>query len=292
MTDYRNSKILVSGAGGKLGRRIVDLLVEGGASHVIAGSRDPGKLTVPTGVETRKVDFADAEGLDVAFAGIDQLLLISVDIIGEPRQKLQTAAVAAAKRAGIKHILYTSLTNPGEGSPVILAPDHDVTERAIAATGADYTFLRNALYMENFLQALPPALATGQWYVAWGQGRSAHVSREDCARAAAAAVLAGPKGKQIIEVAGPQSLSAEEVAAIATEVTGRPVAAVQVDDAGLKAGMEGAGLPPPVADLLVSFEKGIRIGRAEAVSQVEALTGRPAISLKDFLTANKAALEA
>lgn len=292
MTDSRNSKILVTGAGGKLGSRIVELLVAGGATNVVAGSRDPGKLAVPAGVETRRVDFADAASLDAAFAGIDQLLLISVDVIGEPRQKLQAAAVAAAERAGIKHILYTSLTNPGEGSPVLLAPDHDLTERAIAATGADYTFLRNALYMENFLQALPPALASGQWYVAWGQGRSAHVTREDCARAAAAAALAGPRGKQVIEVAGPQSLSAEEVAAIATEVTGRPVTVVHVDDAGLKAGMEGAGLPPPVADLLVSFEKGIRLGRADVVSQFEAVTGKPATSLKDFLTANKATLGA
>ena len=200
--------------------------------------------------------------------------------------------MAAAQRAGVKHILYTSLTNPGEGSPVLLAPDHDMTERAIAATGIDYTFLRNALYMENFLQALPPALASGQWYVAWGQGRSAHVSREDCARAAAAVLLTGPKGKQVVEVAGPQSLSADEVAAIASQVTGRPLTVVQVDDAGLKAGMEGAGLPPPVADLLVSFEKAIRMGRADVESQVEAVTGRPAVSLKDFLTANKAALGA
>jgi NAD(P)H dehydrogenase (quinone) len=128
--------------------------------------------------------------------------------------------------------------------------------------------------------------------VAWGQGRSAHVSREDCARAAAAALLGGPKGKRIIDVAGPQSLTAEEVAAIATEVTGRPLAVVHVDDAGLKAGMEGAGLPPPVADLLVSFEQATRQGRANVVSQVEALTGKPAQSLRDYLTANKAALGA
>ena len=291
MTDYKTSKILVTGAGGQLGRRVVELLLEGGATQVIAGTRDPSKLSIP-GVEVRKVDFADPAGLDAAFADVDQLLIISTDVIGEARQKLQATAVAAAARAKLKHLLYTSLSNPGEGSPVLLAPDHDLTERAIEATGIDYTFLRNALYMENFLQALPPALASGQWHVAWGQGRSAHVSREDCARAAAAALLGGPKGKRIIDVAGPQSLTAEEVAAIATEVTGRPLAVVHVDDAGLKAGMEGAGLPPPVADLLVSFEQATRQGRANVVSQVEALTGKPAQSLRDYLTANKAALGA
>ena len=289
MTDYKTSKILVTGAGGQLGRRVVELLLEGGATHVIAGSRDPSKLSI-AGVETRTVDFSDPAGLDQAFAGVDQVLIISTDVVGEVRQKLQTAAVAAAARAKVKHILYTSLSNPGEGSPVLLAPDHDITERAIEATGIDYTFLRNALYMENFLQALPPALASGQWYVAWGQGRSAHVSREDCAKAAAAALLGGPKGKRIIDVAGPDSLTADEVAAIVTEVTGKPLAVVQVDDKALAAGMVGAGLPPFVADLLASFETATREGRSDVVSQVHELTGKPAQSLRDYLTANKSAL--
>lgn len=287
MTDYRQSKILVTGAGGNLGRRVVELLLEGGATRVIAGSRDPGKLDI-AGVETRKVDFSDPASLDAAFAGVDQLLLISTDVIGEARQKLQATAVAAAKRAGVKHILYTSLVHPGPDSPVLLAPDHDMTERAIEATGADYTFLRNALYMENFLGALPHAVASGRWHVAWGQGRSAHVSREDCARAAAAALLGGPKGKRTIEVAGPEALNAEEVAAIASEIAGKPLAVVHVDDAALTAGMVGAGLPQPVAELLTSFEKSIRLGHSNVASQVAELTGRTPTSVKDFLSANRA----
>ena len=291
MTDYKTSKILVTGAGGKLGRRIVELLLEGGGTQVIAGTRDPGKLAIP-GVETRKVDFADPAGLDAAFAGVDQVLIVSIDVLGEVRQKLQANAVAAAARAKVKHILYTSLPNPGPESPVVLAPDHHLTEQAIIATGIDYTFLRNSIYMDMFLFSLPQALASGQWYVARGQGRSAHVSREDCARAAAAALLAGPKGKRIVEVAGPEALTADEIAALVTEITGRPLTAVHVDDDALGGGMVAAGLPKPAAELFASFDKAVRMGHADVKSDVEALTGKPPQSLRDFLTANKAAFAA
>ena len=75
-------------------------MLEGGATQVIAGTRDPSKVAIP-GVETRRVDFADPASLDAAFAGVDQLLIISTDEVGEVRQKLQANAVAAAGKAGI-----------------------------------------------------------------------------------------------------------------------------------------------------------------------------------------------
>jgi NAD(P)H dehydrogenase (quinone) len=286
MTDYKTSKILVSGAGGQLGRRIVELLVAAGASNVIAGTRDPAKLAV-AGAEARKVDFADAESLPAAFAGVDQLLIISTDVTGEVRQKLQTAAVAAAKAAGVKHIVYTSLTNPGPESAVLLAPDHHVTEQAIEATGIPFTFLRNAVYMDMLLMSLPSALASGHWYTAAGQGRIARITREDCARAAAAALLAGPQGQRVVDVAGGELLTTEETAAIVSEVTGKPISVIHVDDAGLTAGMVGAGLPQPLAELLVSFEAATRLGQSDVRSQFVDLVGAPPASFRDFVSANR-----
>lgn len=291
MTDYKASKILVTGAGGNLGRRVVELLREAGATQVIAGSRDPSRLSFAD-LEMRKVDFADPASLDVAFAGVDQLLLVSTDVIGEVRQKLQLAAVAAAKRAGVKHIVYTSLTNPGPDSAVTLAPDHHITEQAIEATGIPATLLRNAVYMDMLLQALPSALASGQWYTAQGQGKIARITREDCARAAAAALLAGPQGKRVVDVAGGELLTAEETAAIVSDVTGKPINVVHLDDAGLTAGMVGAGLPKEFAELLVSFETATRLGQSNVKSQFAELTGRQPTALRDFLAANKAALVA
>ena len=283
--------MLVTGAGGNLGRRVVELLVEAGASKVIAGTRDPGKVAI-AGAETRRVDFSDPASLEAAFAGVDQVLIISTDVIGEVRQKLQRAAVDAAVAAGAKHILYTSLVHPDPDSPVVLAPDHWMTEQAIAATGIDHTFLRNAIYMDALLGALGNVVGSGQWFSAMGRGRIAHITREDCARAAAAALLSGPQGKRILNISGPQPMTIEAIAATVSEVFGKPVSVVHVDDAGLVAGMVAAGLPRPVAELLASFETATRLGQFDVPSDFEKLTGKPPMSLRDFLEANRAAIAA
>lgn len=287
MNDLIHSTILVTGAGGQLGRQVVDLLRQAGATKVIAGSRDPSKLSIP-GVDVRRIDFADAASLEIGFAGVDQVLIISTDVVGEVRQKLQLAAVEAAAKAGVKHIAYTSLSNPGPESPVLIAPDHRVTEEAIKATSVPYTFLRNSIYTDMLLQSLPSVLASGQWFTAAGDGRIAHVTREDCARAAVAVLLAGPQG--VVEVAGPEPLSMEQIAAIASEVFGTPITVVKVSAEALAGGMTSAGLPAEVAALLASFETATSLGRHDVQSDVERLTGTPPTGLATFLEANRGAV--
>lgn len=284
MSDYLHSTILVTGAGGHLGRRVVELLQQAGASKVIAGSRDPSKLNVQ-GAEVRRIDFADAASLEAGFSGVDQVLIISTDVVGEARQALQLAAVAAAGKAGVKHIAYTSLTHPEADSPVLIAPDHRITEEAIKTTGLPYTFLRNSLYMDLLLQSLPNVLASGQWFTAAGDGRIAHVTREDCARAAVGALLAGPQG--VVEVAGPEPMSTEQIAEVASEVFGKPISVVKVSDEALAAGMVSAGLPAPLAKVLTSFETATRLGRHDVKSDVERLTGTPSMGVRAFLEANR-----
>ena len=114
MTNFTNASLLVTGASGHLGRAAVEELLARGASKVIAGTRDPAKLAdlAERGVEIRKVDFNDPAGLPAAFAGVERLLIVSTDGIGT-RIAQQTAAVEAAKTAGVKHIVYTSAPPPG-----------------------------------------------------------------------------------------------------------------------------------------------------------------------------------
>lgn len=292
-----SSKLLVTGAAGQLGQRVIHHLIETYKvvpADIVAATRNPDKLAAltATGIQTRKADFDDPATLAAAFAGIDRLLIISTDALDTPGKRLvqHRAAVDAAKKAGVKHILYTSMPSPDK-SLVSFAPDHLGTEEAIKASGMCYTILRDAWYMDNFLMSLPHNLQVGKWYAATGDGRVANISREDCAIAIAAALAASSSDSAVYTLTGSRSTTTEEVAAIAAAVTGKPLEVVPVNDEQLAAGLTGAGLPKFVVDMLVSADANIRVGNFDLVTDdFHALTGRQPQTLKSFFEEHKAAL--
>lgn len=288
--------LLVTGASGQMGRRVVELLLEANAGKIIAGTRNPEKLADLQGrdVEVRKVDFDDPEGLVSAFAGVDRLLIISTDVVDgtDRRIRQHTNAVRAAEAAGVKHVLYTSLVNPGPESPISLAPDHHATEEALKASSLEWTVLRNNVYTDGLLQSLPRAIETGQLVAAAGTSGVGFVTREDCSRAAAAALASESSGRNVLDITGPALVTRAEIVQIASEISGRTVEYIAIEAASLKAGLQAAGLPEPIANLIVSFDQGAADGTLAVASKaVEELTGKPAQSVRDFLFANRAALQ-
>ncbi len=292
MTDT----ILVTGASGQLGRLVLDNLLASGkvaAKDIVAASRDVAKLDAyaAKGVTVRRADFDDPASLDAAFAGVTKVLLISTDALDRPGRRLaqHTAAVAAARRAGVQHILYTSMPQP-EDSRVTFAPDHLGTEQAIKATGIPYTILRDGWYAENLLMSLPHALQTGAWHTATGNGRIAHITRADTAAALAGALLMAGNESHTYTLTGPKALTADEIAAIVADVTGKPLKVVHVSDADLAAGLKGAGLPEAIIPTVVSFDTNTRDGKIATVTgDAERLSGRAPMAFEDFVKANMAA---
>src|SRR3954454_25286486 len=128
MSSNSHRTLLVTGASGHLGQRVIELLLEANAGHVIAATRTPEKLAhlAARDVEVRKADFDDPSTLTEAFAGVDRLLLISTDALdGTDRRQVQHRnALNAAARAGVTHVAYSSLTNPAPGSSLAIARDH------------------------------------------------------------------------------------------------------------------------------------------------------------------------
>ena len=287
--------LLVTGASGHLGRRVIELLLEANVDHIIATTRSPEKLADLTkqGVEVRSADFDQPGTLATAFAGADRLLLISTDALMVPGQRLaqHRAAVAAAAEAGVKHVVYTSLINPEPGATVAIAGDHYGTEQALASSPLDWTSLRNNIYTETLLMNLPRAIASGQLMAAAGDGGVGYVTREDCAGAAAAALTATTSGQTTLDITGPEVVTYADLAQIASDISGRQVSYINVPLEAIVNGMVGAGIPQGMAEAFATFQTATAKGElAVATDAVTKLTGTPPQSVRDFLLAHKEAL--
>jgi NAD(P)H dehydrogenase (quinone) len=291
--------LLVTGASGQLGRGVINYLLDAHKvppAKIIATTRNPESVAdlAARGVVVRAADFNDAASLEIAFKGADKVLIIStgdLDLKSGRRLKQHENAVAAAQNTGISHLLYTSMPNPEPGSPVLFADDHYSTEQAIKASGIPYTIFRNGWYQENLFLALPHAIASGHWYTSAGEGRIAHGARDDMAAAIAAGLVSGSTDSRTYTLTGPHAYTTAEIAALVSEVTGKPLEVIQVPDEALIEGVKSAGVPEDFAEVVVSFDANMRSGRIAMVTDaIETLSGRAPKTLKQFLEANKAAL--
>jgi NAD(P)H dehydrogenase (quinone) len=285
-----SSTLFVSGAAGRLGQRVVAQLIEScnvAPARIVAATRAPEKLAAlaARGVTVRRADFEDPASLAAALAGVDRMLLISTDSLDRPGRRLSQhkAALQAARQAGVQHVVYTSMIKPDD-SRVLFAPDHLDTEEALIASGMSWTILRNAWYMENLLATIPSVLEKGKWFTSSGTGKLSHVAREDCARVAATVLASASTENAKHDVTGPEKRSIAEIAALVTELKGKPIEVVQVTDAQLIEGLQAAGFPPAVAALFASFDANIREGKFDVVtSAVQQLTGKTPEKLRAFL---------
>src|SRR5687767_13103261 len=151
--------IAITGATGQLGRLVVDRLKDRvPAETIVALVRDRAK-GADLGVPTRQADYDRPETLGPALAGVDTLLLISASEVGK-RAAQHRNVIAAAKQAGVKWIVYTSILH-ADRSPIGLAEEHLATERELQASGIPFTLLRNGWYTENYTGSIGGALAGG-----------------------------------------------------------------------------------------------------------------------------------
>jgi NAD(P)H dehydrogenase (quinone) len=287
--SFRDKQLLVTGASGNLGRAVVAELLRLGAKKVIAATRTPGMNPefAASGVEEREADFDRPETLQAAFQGVERLLLVSTDSLHAPevRIKQHRAAIQAAVGAGVKHIVYTSAPNahPTEGPSIL--DDHFWTEVALFESELEWTILRNNLYAEVILRSAQFALKTGKLVSATGsQGRS-YVTREDCARTAASALL-NATGNAIYDVTGPASVTHEQIASILSRLSGKSIQHLNVTSEEVEKGLVAAGIHQFAARRVRELDEEASRGyQAIVTSTVRNITGRVPMSVEEFLQA-------
>jgi NAD(P)H dehydrogenase (quinone) len=270
----------ITGATGQLGRKVVtSLLREAPTSDIVAVARDAGKAA-NLGVDVRAADYREPQALERAFAGIYKLLLISSSSF-DTRQAEHANVIAAAKAAGVRHVVYTSLLHADRWAPAF-ARDHVVTEERLKDSGLAYTILRNGWYWENHTAALGASLAHGMMVGSAGEARISWASRQDFADAASAVLTGGGHAGNTYELAGDTSYTMTDLAAEAMRQSGKPLIyrnLPEQEHAGVYASF---GLPPPVAAMLAEVEaRGVSTGVLHDDGRVlSTLTGRPTLPLE------------
>ncbi|ADW69936.1 SDR family oxidoreductase [Granulicella tundricola] len=273
--------IVVTGATGKLGRHVIEsLLKTTPAAEIVAAVRSPEKASdlAALGITLRQADYSQPATLLTAFAGADNLLLISGNELGQriPQHK---AVIDAARSAGIKLLAYTSLLRAGT-STLTLASEHLATEQYLQASGIPYVFLRNGWYLENHTEQLAPALAHGAILGAAGEGKFSAASRADYAAAAAAVLTTPGHENKTYELAGDTPYTLPELAAEVAKQSGKPVVYNNLPGPDLEKLYLSFGLPAPVAAMLVDSDLGAAKGELATTStDLRTLIGRPTTTL-------------
>ncbi|WP_337059809.1 NAD(P)H-binding protein [Kineococcus sp. G2] len=280
----------VTAASGRLGRLVVEALLERGVApgDVVAVVRTPGKVAdlAERGVRVRRGDYSEPGTLREALDGVDRLLLVSGDTPGQ-RVAQHANVVEAARAAGVQRVAYTSILRADtSGNPLV--PDHRATEEALAASGIPTTLLRNGWYLENHTEALGQYLAAGEVVGSAHDGRVSAASRADYAAAAAAALLADDEGNRVHELGGP-GFTLGELAATVSEVTGTPVAYRDLTTAEHVAHLRGLGLDEGTAGFVAALDASLAAGDLHTDrDDLQRLTGRPATALADAVRAARA----
>jgi NAD(P)H dehydrogenase (quinone) len=283
--------VIVTGAGGHLGRLVADQLLERlGPEHLVLVTRRPEALRElrARGADVRYGDFDDPPSLRDAFAGGRRMLMISTDAIGR-RIRQHRAAIDAAATAGVGHVVFTSAVKPVAGNPTgVNAREQRKTEGMLHRSGLAWTVLRFGSFAELQLPPAATAVMNRRLITNGGDGRIVPVSRRDCAEAAAITLTTDGHTGKTYDITGPQALSPSDLAELYGDLSGHPVKVLQLSDTMLIWVLVGIGTPMPNAWDITAFGRAVRQGYFDVVDPAfERLTGHPPVALRDVLIAHR-----
>jgi NAD(P)H dehydrogenase (quinone) len=251
---------------------------------VVGISRSPD--TISSSIEGRRGDYDDPASLVSAYTGLDRLLLIpSADLRPGVRGGQLTAAIDAAKQAGVSHVVLMSAAGTREAPDNAIGGAYWAGEQHLIKTAPHWTILRMNYYAESMAEEIQMSLGMNV-LTGLGDERVAYVSRDDLAAAAAGVLLGEGHAGAIYNGTGPAIVSGPEKAALVSDILGNPLAYAVITEDQLRAGLSQAGLPPFVVDAVAEIKQTFVQGYFDILtSDIERLSGRAPQSFRDVLTA-------
>lgn len=281
-------KINILGGTGQLGSRIVEALLEAGTrpQQLTVSCRNASKARrfEDRGIEVRHADLDRPETLAPAFADTEVLMLIPSMADVEHRILQHERILASAASASVGRIVLSSFSAARADSMFLIAPYLVYAESKLRVSGIDWTILRNGMYLDP-LAAWAPALAQqGRLPYPVRHGRVAYISRDDLARASAAALMQDGHSGRVYELTGAEAVSMPQLAVALAAATGEPIVFDSVSEAEFIAICQEDGIPESDGAILASMYRAVDNGEFAQVSEhVELLSGTPAEPVDAYL---------
>jgi uncharacterized protein YbjT (DUF2867 family) len=280
--------ILLAGATGSVGYELAKRLSLYAipAKAIARNDAAVAKLGALDNITPVFADLDDPQTLEFAMEGVDRAFLLTNST--ENAEAQQLAFVAAAQRAGVRHIVKLSQLHAEPTSPVRFLRYHAVVEQAIRDSGMHFTFLRPNLFMQGLMSFRQTIVNDGVFYAPIGAAKISLVDLRDIATVAFHALTETGHAGRIYDITGPEALSHSALAAQIGVAIGRPVRFVEIPANAMRQGALDVGFPAWQADGLIEDYAHYARHEAEAVSpDVATVTGHPATSFARFLTDHK-----
>ncbi|MCY8988118.1 SDR family oxidoreductase [Bacillus atrophaeus] len=278
--------IVVTGANGKLGRKVVEELLK----RVPAGDIGVSVRDVNTaqdlkerGVRVRQGNFDDSESLLHAFEKASQVLIISSHSLGEVAVRQHQTAIDSAKKAGVSRLLYTSQMFSSATSHFPPMNIHAATEEILKSSEMAFTSLRNGFYASSAIMWMGDALKTGE-LIAPEDGPVGWTTHSDLAEATAVILTEQRYDGITPHLTASEAFDMDRIASIASKVLERPIRRIVVSDDEYRNHLMSRGLPEAMVGMLTGMFQASRQGDFSQTNPVlENLIGRSSVSFTDFL---------
>jgi len=285
------SKILITGATGQLGKAVIESLIKKVAvSELAVLVRDASKAEnlKAQGVEVRIGDYNDESSLVNAFTGIDKLFFVSGNDIAN-RLLQHENVIKAARKAGVKHVIYTSIfrKNESENSPLgIVSDSHLQTEKWLKESGLPFTILKNSIYTDILPMFIgEQVVETGTIFFPAGDGKISFATRQDMAETIAAILTSEGHTNKEYDIINSETITFAEVATILSEIVGKPISYLSPTQSEYTQALSSAGVPMEYVRMFAGFAEAFKQQEFDQTNNlIETLSGKKPISAKEFLT--------
>ncbi len=276
-------KVLITGATGNIASGVIPaLLSAGGDIRALVRDESKAQSLRDQGVEVVVGDFEKPETLGPAFDGISKVLLLTSP---NPNAVQQTSnGIAAAKRAGVSHVVRQSAFVPEPVEKARLGKIHAQSDQELKESGIPYTILRPTFFMQNIMMAAQTVASDSMIYLPLKDGRLGMIDVRDIIECHVSVLTSdGQHVGREYTLTGPASVSFHDVAAGFSKALDKEVKYVNVPPEAAKEFMMGMGMPEWVADAYVELFKNFsENGANRATKDVEQITGHPPISIEQF----------